>query len=341
MQVAAVTSPRRFEGVAARLLPIAVILGASIAVRSDLAAAWPHVSTLLYVWAVADSTILPMLASAPQRRLPADRALAALSGAALTILVGGGAGVRGVLAAHPVLASPLLLVLLVHIGWGAIRAARQLRQRSSGDGTRWVDAAAEILPRPLVELAAAELRILRLALFSWREPPDVPEGTMGYFYHVHLAPMAAVLLSLQAIEIGVVHLLVALWSPKVATILLGLSLAGFLYLLGLIKSFRLRPVLLTPTGVRIRSGLLIDRTIPFDAIAGLEANPAGDVVRDPGTWNVALLAWPNLVLHLRAPIARRGLKPRSSFRAIAFRLDEPAAFVQRFSRSTVVSPASG
>lgn len=340
MRAEAITAPRPF-GPISSLLPVAVMLLGSIAVRSDLAATWPRVATFLYVWAVADATLLPLIARAPGKRPSARAIIGALAASALTILVAGGATVRAVIGTYPILAAPLLLVVLAHVGWGTTRAARQLRRSGVGSGASWVDAAAELLPGSLVALAAAELRILRLALFSWHAEPDVPRGTHDFSYHLHLAPMAAALLSLQAIEIGVVHILVALWSPSVATVLLGLSLAGFLYLLGLIKSFRLQPVLITPAGVRVRLGLLVDRTIPFESIESLEANPAGAVVRDPATWNAALLAWPNLVLHLRQPIARRNLARRPPCTAIAFRLDVPAAFIQRFTERRGLSPACG
>jgi hypothetical protein len=49
-----------------------------------------------------------------------------------------------------------------------------------------------------------------------------------------------------------------------------LSDLGFVYLIGLIKSFRFRPILLTPEGVRVRAGFLIDQITPWEALAAVK-----------------------------------------------------------------------
>ena len=104
---------------------------------------------------------------------------------------------------------------------------------------------------------------------------------------------------------------------------------GFIYLLGLIKSFRFKPVLLTPDGVRICTGLLIDQCIPLDAIAGVESNFAVEIVRDTATLNAALLAWPTVLLRLDRPLHRGSLlKKQKAFSRIAFRLDDPEPFIR-------------
>ena len=77
------------------------------------------------------------------------------------------------------------------------------------------------------------------------------------------------------------------------------------YLVGLIKSFRFRPVLLTAEGVRVRAGFLIDQLVPFDAIVAVDAGFTGEEVRDAATLNAALLAWPNVMLRLDRPLPRR------------------------------------
>ena len=99
--------------------------------------------------------------------------------------------------------------------------------------------------------------------------------------------------------------------------------------LGLIKSFRFRPVLLTPEGVRVRAGFLIDQFVPLDAIMAVEGGFAGDEVRDPATLNAALLAWPNIMLRLNCPLHPRSLlKKRGAVVRIAFRLDDPEPFMR-------------
>lgn len=175
----------------------------------------------------------------------------------------------------------------------------------------------------------AELTAINMALFRWGGPADVPANARAFAYHKHLMPMCATLLILSAIEIAVYHLLVGHWSRTATIVMFILSDMGFVYLVGLIKSFRFRPVLLTPGGVRVRAGFLIDQLVPLDAIVAVESGFAGEEVRDPATLNAALLAWPNILLRLDRPLHRRSLlKKRGPFDRIAFRLDDPEPFIR-------------
>ena len=141
--------------------------------------------------------------------------------------------------------------------------------------------------------------------------------------------MCATLLILSAIEIAVYHLLLGHWSRTATFVMFILSDVGFVYLVGLIKSFRFRPVLLTPEGVRVRAGFLIDQLVPLDAIVAVEGGFTGEEVRDPETFNAALLAWPNIMLQLDRPLPRRSLlKKRGPFVRVAFRLDDPEPFTR-------------
>jgi hypothetical protein len=215
-------------------------------------------------------------------------------------------------------------VLLVHLASSARRAARIAR---SGRG--WVEAVSVIVPAPVVRLAAAEGRLLHMALFRWGGPPDAPAGARAFAYHRHLAPTCTALLVLQVIEIGVYHIFVGHWNRTAAIVLFVVSDLGLVYLVGLIKSFRFRPVLLTADGVRVRAGILIDTLIPFDQIAGIEPVVTGPIVHDPATCNAALLAWPNVVLNLTRPLPRGSWRRRRPLAwRIAFRLDEPEPFLR-------------
>ena len=88
-------------------------------------------------------------------------------------------------------------------------------------------------------------------------------------------------------------------------------------------------MLLTPDAVRIRAGFLVDQAIPLDRIAGIETGFTGERVRAPGVLNAALLARPNVILRLDAPMRRPSpLKRERAFHAIAFRLDDPEPFIR-------------
>jgi hypothetical protein len=303
-----------------RLLPIMALFLAGWAVRTPLASAHPLVAGLLFLWIASDSRLLALIARAPRRRPAPRQVVAGLALAIFAVLVATPPIVRNALLSLPMLAGALAIVLVVHVGWGARAAWGRFRTAAEA---RWIAALSELLPPPLVRLAAAELRLLHLGLFRWGAAPDVPAGCQGFAYHRHLTPMAVTLLALQAIEVAVHHLLLAHWSAFAAYVLFVLSDVGLIYMIALIKSFRLCPVLLTPEGVRVRAGLLVDRFVPYAAIASLETSFDSALVKDKATLNAGLLAWPNLVLRLHAPLP--GRRPRS---AIAFRLDDPEPFVR-------------
>lgn len=307
----------------------AIAIGlAGLAARTPLAAAYPRLSVLLFLWIAADGLTLALIARAPGHRPSRHAVLAALAGACVAVGVASSDRLRAALLTMPVIVALMGVVVGVHLGWGLARAWRTWRAGPAGPA-RWAAAAGEIMPPALIRIAAAELSLIRLALFRWGSAPDVPAGSRGFDYHRHLLPIFAVVLGLQAIELMVVHLLVSRWSATAAWVLFAISTAGLIYMVGLLKSFRLKPVLLTAEGVRVRTGILIDRFIPYDQIVSLDASFGGAEVKQSGTLNAALLAWPNLLLRLRDPIPRARLLRRATpITAVALRLDDPEPFAR-------------
>ncbi|UYY77044.1 hypothetical protein [Sphingomonas sp. R1] len=303
-----------------RLLPIAMVALAGWAVRTPLALAHPLPAGLLFLWIASDSRLLSLIARTPRRRPGARKIVAGLALAIFAVLVAAPSAIRDALLGLPMLAGAMASVVAVHLAWAAAAAWRTLRHPGEA---RWIAALSELLPAPLLRLAAAELRLLHLGLFRWGAAPEVPAGCQGFAYHRHLTPMAITLLVLQGIEMAIHHLLLAHWSAFAAYVLFVVSDVGLIYMIALIKSFRLYPVLLTPDGVRVRTGLLIDRFVPYETIAGLETAFNAAQVKNRETLNAGLLAWPNLILRLHEPFP--GRRPR---RAIAFRLDDPEPFVR-------------
>lgn len=316
-----------FRKVCLRVVPVLVIALAGIAVRLPLAAQYPLAALLLFLWIVSDTLMLALIAQSPGRNPPRHAVVAVLAGASLTVVVGAPVVLREALWSMPAVVIPMILAVTVHVAWSAMRARRVARQGGALQD-KWQAVASEFLPPALVRFAVMELTVIHMALFRWGGPADVPDGSRAFAYHKHLAPMCAALLVLSAIEVAVYHLLVGQWSGKAALVMFVISDVGLVYLIGLIKSFRFRPVLITPEGVRIRAGLLIDQAIPLDAIVSVETTISSDEVRDPATLNGALLAWPNILIRLNRPLERRSALRRRSFTAVAFRLDEPEPFVR-------------
>ncbi|WP_142632681.1 hypothetical protein [Sphingomonas sp. IC081] len=305
--------------------PLLAIALAKLAGHSEIAWRHPRIAALLFVWIAADTLVLSLMARSTDHHPSRQAVLARLAAAALVVLLGAPPAVRMGLGAMPAIWVALILTVLLHTGWSLLRAGQAWRGGAPGE--RWHRAAMQIVPEPLWRLAMAEVTVLRLALTGWRAKPDVPAAALPFAYHRHLAPMMGVLLALQAIEIGVMDVVLRLWSPRVANLLLELGIVALLYFVGLIRSLRLRPILLTADGLTVRSGVLAEQRIAFAEIAQLASEVTAAEVKAATTRNMALLAWPNVIVRLARPIARKPLlRERPPIRALAFRVDDPAAF---------------
>ncbi len=323
------TAVRSADGFARPILPAIApalaIAGAAVLLRLPIAQAYPRAAALLFLWIASDAMMLGLLS---RTRRPGWRAgIAAMASAGMAVFSLSPPPIRAALFTMPWAMMVPVVAIALHGGWGLWRVAARLHAWNPADPDRWPALLEEMVPRPLVRLALAEARLLHLALFRWRAAPDIPAGTQGFAYHRHLQPMMIALLVISGIEITVTHLLVAHWSRTAAMVMFVISDVSLLYLIGLIKSLRLSPVLLTPAGVRLRAGLLVDRTIPYATIAAVTANPDGETVRAPGSWNIALLAWPNMLIRLSEPLPPSSRWRRDPVRAVALRLDEPGPFL--------------
>jgi hypothetical protein len=156
---------------------------------------------------------------------------------------------------------------------------------------------------------------------------DAPEH--AFSYHRAIAPMLWAFVALASIELVVVHLLLAHWSRTAALILSALSLATIVWLVGVIRGFRRLPVLLTPDALVMRVGALKGAAVPLGDVAGLRASWDAEWLRRRDVLNLALIAYPNVVVELRrpVPIGKRAVT------AIAHRLDDPLAFAAALVRA--------
>ena len=154
-------------------------------------------------------------------------------------------------------------------------------------------------------------------------------STQAFFYHRAVAPMMWVLVGLVSIELIVVHLLLAHWSRIAASTLSVLTLGSIAWLIGVVRSFRRLPVLITPDTLVMRVGTLKSATVPLTQVAGLRQTWDGAAVKQRNVLNLALIAYPTVLVELRAP--RPG---RRAVMALAHRRDDPAAFAAALTRRT-------
>ena len=144
-----------------------------------------------------------------------------------------------------------------------------------------------------------------------------------FAYHRSIAPMMWVFVAIAMTELAVVHLLVALWAPWVALVLSALTLGSIIWLVGVIRGFARLPVRIAEGQLLMRVGTLKQVSTPLSNIAGLAPQWDAAMLKQRDVINLALIAYPNVVVLLRAPVAAgRGRMVTK----IAHRLDDPAAF---------------
>jgi hypothetical protein len=137
-----------------------------------------------------------------------------------------------------------------------------------------------------------------------------------------------VFVGLGGVELVVVHLLVALlWSRTAALVLSLVTLVSLVWLVRVIASMKRLPVQLGERELVMRVGTLRSVTVPLQQIVGLREGWTGDDLKRRDVLNLALIAYPNVLVNLRTP-----LPWRSGVRAIAHRLDDPAAFARALER---------
>lgn len=148
--------------------------------------------------------------------------------------------------------------------------------------------------------------------------------TRAFAYHRAVAPMMWVLVAIGCVEFVVVHFLIAMWHPGVAIMLSIVSLASIAWLVLQIRSFARLPVEIGGGRLVMRVGRIRGIDIDLANIAGLREHWDATALKDRSVMNLAMVAYPNVVVDLVEPVhvGRTRL-----IRAVAHRLDDPAAFV--------------
>ena len=140
--------------------------------------------------------------------------------------------------------------------------------------------------------------------------------------------MLWVLVGIASTEFVVVHMLLAMRRPTFAIVLSLVTLASILWLVAGIRSFRRLPITLDDETLVMRAGTIKQIAIPVTTIVGLRNTWDAAFVKRRTTLNLALIAYPNIVVELAVPL-RAG---RRSIEAVAHRVDDRAAFVAAVER---------
>ena len=160
---------------------------------------------------------------------------------------------------------------------------------------------------------------------------------LSFAYHRSLAPMLWVFFGLASVELFVVHLLVSIWSPRTAFVLSALTVLTMLWLIRLIRSFRRLPVLVDEEGMLLRTGTLMAIRLEWPNIEEARTGFASEALKAKSVLNLAMLSYPNVLIHLHAPVAHRRGRLVSK---VAHCLDDPAGFAAAVARMRTSCPES-
>lgn len=144
-----------------------------------------------------------------------------------------------------------------------------------------------------------------------------------FAYHRSLGPLIGVILAIACVEAFVVHIVaIAFWGRTVAVVLGVLDLSVVVSLVGLLRSFRTCPITLEGDLLMMRTGWRLRVPVPIDDIAGFRGSWSADDLKMSHVLNMALAAWPNIVIDLHRPVVRG----RKSITTIAHCVDDPIGF---------------
>jgi hypothetical protein len=144
----------------------------------------------------------------------------------------------------------------------------------------------------------------------------------AFSYRNSIAPMMWMLIGISIVEALAVHFLLWLWSPLVAGILTLLTLGFVAWLVRLLLSFKRLPVLVGAQGVTMRVGTLRCVHVPVEQLDTLRRNFAEHDLKQPDVLNLALLAYPNVLLDIHPPLIGK----RRPIGTVAHRIDDHAGF---------------
>lgn len=316
---------RRLPSRLVSFVPVVASLGLGLSIRLHPLPDMPTVAVEIGAVCAISLVLAGLLRGLAELR---PRGVVAFCAAlSVAIAVGLPHAVAGAILRSTVFALVLAAPLVAHIAWGCARLTASPARVGGDFKDRCGDILSEFIPRPLARLVASELMVLWYAVV-WRRVP-APEGTAAFSYHQNMRPILWALLGASVLEIGLAHLLVwKLWSPRAAVIVSLLSEFGVVYLIGVISSLDKLPILITPEGVLVRAGLLVDHLVPFAAIASARCvTDCGDT-RRKDFLRASLLAYPNVLLDLEMPRVIGGLGRGRAIATIGLRPDDAPALVQ-------------
>ncbi|MGV9765630.1 PH domain-containing protein [Micromonospora tulbaghiae] len=183
------------------------------------------------------------------------------------------------------------------------------------------------------------------SLTRWilRRPYPVAPGAGTYAYVGGVQPILLAFIALSTIEIPVLDVILrhTVDQPTVRHAAIALGVWGVLWMIGLLASLRIHPHVVDDTGLRVRNGVSVDVTIPWNAVARVAVRhrslPSSRAVQydadDPAVLNLGVGSQTAVDVVLREPLSVRLPKgPSEPVREIRLYADDPAALVEHARR---------
>lgn len=149
------------------------------------------------------------------------------------------------------------------------------------------------------------------------------DGPLQFAYHRGIAPMLWVLIGLSAIELGVVHALLAFWNGWGALVVSLMTASAMVWLVALVRSMPRLPVLLDAERLVLRIGSLRRFDILLKDIAAVRTSWESRAEKAKTVSNLALIAYPNVMIDLRQPV----VSGRRTITTVAHRMDDLPGFL--------------
>ena len=212
-------------------------------------------------------------------------------------------------------------------------------------GSRWAAAG-----RGLRFAARYETR-LWAALFAWatRRPMPAEPDTTYFSYEKTVRMLFGVFIGVSAIEIPIVHLILPWQTARYLALAVGAY--GLTWMIGLWVTMRRHPHAVGPAALRIRNGITVDVTVPWDAVAEVRKRrrslpPGGQTqVDEDGDARIVSLGVGSqtsvdvlLTGPLTVDVAKTAGAPVTQIR---FHADEPAALVATAGRYVPTDSRTG
>lgn len=225
---------------------------------------------------------------------------------------------------------------VVYKVWVAIRTYnKQGKELDFYDALRTV--CHEVLPKPVAVPFATEIAVFYYGFLNWKKR-KYKENEFTYHQKSGVVAIYLVFIFMIAVETLVFHLLIERLSVIAAWVLTALSVYTGIQILGFVKSFAKRPILIENSTLYLRFGIMSEATIQLSNIERVELSRKAP---EKTTLTRSLsplgeMEGHNVILHLQHGIDLVGLYGiTKECNVIAFFVDEPERFKNEVFREKV------